>query len=227
MKNNKLQLNDIKIEEKIGDGSYGHIYKIQYIKTSEYFALKRINKRKLKENPGYTDYLFQALYKELECMKKCECENSIKLYGNFQTENNFNIMMELCDSDLAHYLSEKNEGLTSDEIKELFNQLNNAFKKMNANNIIHRDLKLSNILIKHSDSDHKKIIPKLSDYGFSKELKEHSASTRVGTLDTMAPEVVRCEEYNEKADLWSVGVMIYQLYFKELPYKFKVIDIIQ
>jgi len=91
---------------------------------------------------------------------------------------------------------------------------------MNKNNIIHRDLKLGNILIKYTDETKKKFIPKLGDYGLSKELKDQQVTgTHLGTPATMAPEIMMDRKYNEKSDLWSIGIMIYQLHFKEFPYK--------
>ena len=66
-----------------------------------------------------------------------------------------------------------------------------------------------------------KFIPKLTDYGFSKELFDKSSITRtsLGTPVTMAPEVMAKNVYNNKADLWSIGVLLYQLHFNEYPYK--------
>jgi serine/threonine protein kinase len=66
-----------------------------------------------------------------------------------------------------------------------------------------------------------KFIPKLSDYGFSKELNNYNyaSCTHLGTPATMAPEIMMNNPYNEKSDLWSVGVMMYQLYYREVPYE--------
>ena len=92
---------------------------------------------------------------------------------------------------------------------------------MQQHKIIHRDLKLGNILIKFTDESKKNFIPKLSDYGFSKELNNYNfaANTHLGTPATMAPEIIMNYPYNEKSDLWSVGVMMYQLYYKQVPYE--------
>ena len=109
-------------------------------------------------------------------MKKCECENSVRLIKNFETEKNLNIIMELCDSDLFDFLNKRLKPFSAEEIKETFLQLNNVFKIMNKNNIIHRDLKLGNILIKFTDETKKKFIPKLGDYGLSKELKDQQVT---------------------------------------------------
>lgn len=92
---------------------------------------------------------------------------------------------------------------------------------MSQNNILHRDLKLGNILIKFTDEKKTNFIPKLSDYGFSKELNNYNYATctHLGTPATMAPEIMKNQPYNEKSDLWSVGIMMYQCYYREVPYE--------
>ena len=147
----------------------------------------------------------KAFFNELDCMKKCNCKNSVYLYNHIETVNNYNIIMELCDGDLDQELRKRPNGFNTEEVRFIFSQLNNAFKKMVENNIIHRDLKLGNILIKYIDEEKTKFIPKLSDYGLSKELSDKSgiARTSLGTPSTMAPEINK-GKYNNKVDLWSV-----------------------
>ena len=65
--------------------------------------------------------------------------------------------MELCDTDLLIHLNKSPAPFTVDEVRDIFSQLNNAFKKMQENKIIHRDLKLGNILIKYTDETKKKL----------------------------------------------------------------------
>ena len=99
-------------------------------------------------------------------------------------------------------------------------QLNNVFKKMNENNIAHRDIKLNNILVKYLNKEKTKFKVLLSDYGVSKQLSSITKryKTHAGTQIIMAPEILIGEEYNNKCDLWSLGVNIYQLYTKKQPY---------
>ena len=213
-----MSINDFKLEKQIGSGTFGDVYKAYNKHSGMKVAIKRVKKKVLYENGKY---LLNAFYREIECMKKCACENSIKFIKEFQTENNYNIIMELCDTDLLCHLYERKEPFTVDDIRDTFSQLNNAFRKMSENNIIHRDLKLGNILIKFIDESKTKFIPKLSDYGFSKELNNYnfSSNTHLGTPATMAPEIMMNYPYNDKSDLWSVGVMMYQLYYREVPYE--------
>ena len=203
------------MEKKIGSGSFGDVFSGVYKLTGEKIAIKRLNKKKLYQ---YGNYLINAFWKEIDCMKKCECKNSVRLIKNFETQNNFNIIMELCDSDLLLFLNKKRTGFTVDEVRDIFNQLNNVFKIMHNHNIVHRDLKLGNIMIKYIDDAKTKFIPKLSDYGFSKDLNNNVTGTHLGTPATMAPEIMMDIAYNEKSDLWSIGIMMYQLHFREIPY---------
>ena len=157
---------------------------------------------------------------ELKNMKICcnKNENSVKLYEYYNYKDKIAIIMELCDNSLQKILDERKEGFKIEEIYNIMNQLNNTFKIMNENNIIHRDIKLDNILIKYNSN--KDYIVKLTDYGISKQLINTMGTTFIGTPLTMAPEILEGDNnYNNKCDLWSIGIIIYQLYFKEYPYK--------
>ena len=210
-----INYNDIEIIKKIGTGSFGEVFSAFYKKNGLKLAIKRISKKKIAK---YGEYLVNAFHKELECMKKCNCDNSVRFYKQFETLNNYNIIMELCDGDLYSELNKKPDGFNTEEVKYIMLQLNNAFRKLLENNIVHRDLKVGNILVKYTDESKTKFIPKLCDYGFSKELNKNVTSTHLGTPSTMAPEIMKNQPYDSKSDLWSVGVIIYQLHFKGIPY---------
>ena len=209
-----------KIENNIiGAGTFGFVYKGENRQTHEKIAIKKISKDKilssLNESP---EYYLNSLKKEIENMKKCQCENVVKFYDYFEDEKFYSIIMELCDYTLLDYIKKLSKNLTDKEIKDIFFELNNGFKKMVENKIVHRDIKLENILIKIKNN---KIIPKLCDFGFSKEIKEKSKNTSLGTPNTCAPEVLEGKEYDSSVDLWSIGVIIYYCYFKKYPYNYK------
>ena len=219
---NEYMPNNIKRGDLLGEGSFGEVYSGILKSNGKKIAIKRLNKGKLAKCKN--GYLLQAFQFEIECMKKCNCENSVFFYNNFETTTNYNIIMELCDNDLEHELRKRPEGFNVEEIRNIFSQLNNVFKKMVANDIIHRDLKLGNILVKYTNEEKTKFIPKLSDYGFSKVLTEKSTGTYLGTPITMAPEIIDGRSYGKEADLWSVGILLYQLHFNEHPYNGNCID---
>ena len=238
------------IKKEIGKGAFGQVYLAHdLLSKNNLVAIKCINKKMIEED----DYLFKAFWKELEVMKLCKSENSVQLYEYFIYDQSYHIVMELCDSDLDLVLSKRKVGFSEKETKEIFLNLNNVFKIMDKENIIHRDLKLKNVMVKEttkiqsslnilniansinnnsydssstnnsenikSNFNEINFIPKLADFGFSKIMEEDITRTKLGTPATMAPEVMMIKNYSKKADLWSVGVIMYQLLFKTLPFK--------
>ena len=91
---------------------------------------------------------------------------------------------------------------------------------MDKNNISHRDIKLNNILVKYDNKEKNKFRILISDYGVSNQISSltQQLMTHAGTLLIMAPEILKDEPYNNKCDLWSLGVNIYLLYTKKYPY---------
>ena len=230
---NKLS-KDYEIIKLIKENVYTSVYKARiqnyYI---EYVAVKKIKKLQLKqdikENLVVDEITEEDFKKEinkfnrvLENMKKCHCENSVEIYDYFDTENEFVIIMELCDDTLFTELV-KSYGFSVEQIKNILKQLNNVFKLMNYHHIAHRDIELKNILVKYLNKQKTEFKVLLSDYGISNQLNTMTGkySTHAGTQVIMAPEILNGEEYNNKCDLWSLGVNIYQLYTKKPPYSGK------
>ena len=112
--------NKYKIIKKIGSGSFGRVYKGENILNNELIAIKEVSKSLL----DGSEYLFEAFGKELEIMKLCETNNSVKLIEHLEDEEYHFIIMELCDSDLEVVLKEKKNGFTENEVKIILIQLN-------------------------------------------------------------------------------------------------------
>ena len=145
-------------------------------------------------------------------MEKLNHKNIVKLYDKIYTDKHIFLIMELCDGDLNSYI--KNNTLTDNVIKDIMKQLIEVLKYIMDNNIVHRDLKPHNILI------NKDYTLKLADFGFAKEFKETLLTDTVcGSPLYMAPEILNHHKYNIKSDLWSVGVILYEMVMKEHPFK--------
>jgi len=125
--------------------------------------------------------------------------------------------MELWDCNLADILNQKKkkkEKFNFNEILEILMQLNNTFKILVKNKVIHRILKLENILLKRENGQN---IWKLMDYGANNISEQDYLEVR--TVDLyIAPEIISGEIYNNKCELWSLGIILYILYFQEVPY---------
>ena len=233
--------NYYEIEKVIGASGFSNVYKGSLKETNELRAIKVISLENMKQEL-LIQYDKEKARKKLnvyveefilgfEIMKICSNNNnnSVKCYEYFINEDEFVIIMELCDQNLSKLLrkriSEKGHGFSSEEIYEIMKQLNNTFKIMYKNNIAHRDLSLENIIIKYIDIELKNYIIKLSGYGQCIRLTSLTSQywdEIIGTLLYMAPEILNEEKCNYKCDLWSLGIIIYELIFGETPYKGKI-----
>ena len=151
------------IDKKIGDGKYGAVYKAKNNNTGEQKAIKIIDKNKIqfiiqKDKIGEPteDEINQFLsrfFKEIENMKiiqgkNKENSNTVIFYECYLTKEELAIVMELCDNTLLDVFIKKTETFNPDDIYILLNQLNNSFKIIQENKLVHNSINLENILIK-------------------------------------------------------------------------------
>jgi surface protein len=229
-------------KDDIGHGSYGTVYKATKKDTKEVRAIKLIDIEKFKKdceaNGHYltekeiNDFI-KSIKGEITIMQKMEGENqqnknTVKFYEYYYKENKeIAIVMELCDENFAKMIGTRrmnNKKFTFDEIRNILHQLNNCFKIMIKNKIAHRDLKPLNILVKYEGEKEKNnYILKICDYGEAKVLAKTKTllSKVVGTYTFMAPEIMLKKEntkFDLKCDLWSLGIIIYYLYFGKYPF---------
>jgi len=232
--NGNITSNNFKIIDTIKDNIYTTVYKAE-LPDGRLIAVKKIHKEKIKEEMKFskcqeviTDEEFnpeiEKFNKEIKNMKRCHCENSVEIIDYYDTKDEFIILMELCDETLFHILCRKKSGFSAEEIKKVLLQLNKVFKLMNKYNIAHRDIKLNNILVKYLNEEKTEYKVLLSDYGISNHLSSLTSKfmTHAGTQLIMAPEILNGKNYNNKCDLWSLGIIIFQLYTKKFPYSHPV-----
>ena len=154
--------------------------------------------------------------------KNDENEYTVHLYEYFDNNEEFVIVMELCDDNLLTIFANRKDNFSPQEIYGLLTQLNASFKIMVENNLVHRALNLENILIKYKTEKKDSYIIKLkltNDSGLIKDLSNMGKSTKIQSdLTFIAPEILKRKDYNEECDLWSLGVIIYALTFREHPF---------
>ena len=195
----------------ISHGIFGSIYKGINKQTGNYVGIKEINKLKYKKLSG-------TPFNEEEIEKKINLPINTTLKETINTEKNFYIIMDLAISNLEDFLKMRESPFSIIEIKEILNQLNEDLKIKERENIIMKDMKLSNILIFLNKIN--KITIKLSDFDSSK----FSDRTKVNSINleeiplTSAPEVLNAESISNKSDIWSLGIIIYYMLFKEYPF---------
>ncbi len=197
----------IKIEE-IGSNLFSKVYRAKNNLSDNYVAIKEIKKININEN---------NILKVIETMKKLN--NSVLLIDSFETTDYYYLILELCLLSLEKYLDIRENPLTINEIREMLLELNKCVKEMKEKKIIHGNLKPSNILLSLNKSNINKMNFKISDFGIN-DLRDVTKMNLNNIQITMSPEVLKGEKdkISSKTDIWSLGIIIYYMLFKEFPY---------
>ena len=194
------------ILEMIGEGAFGKVYKGQRKCTNQIVAIKKIIKKGKKEKE------LKNLRQEIDILHRLYHENIIQCLDSFETNTEFCLVTELATGQLYEIVQEDKK-LPENEIKNIALQLTSALFYLHSNNIIHRDIKPQNVLISASG------IIKICDFGFARAIDNKTMITSIkGTPLYMAPELLKEYPYNKKADLWSLGVILYELYVGQPPF---------
>lgn len=183
----------------VGEGSSGKVRACKLGSVS--MAVKIISK---KQNKHFTE-------REVDIMSTLHHENIIQIHEVVETSSDICIVMELAENgDLLDKVM--NTGLSTEEVKKAFSELVSAVKYCHEQNIVHRDLKLENILISKSGQ------VKVADFGFSRTV-EDLAQTSCGSKSYASPELLQGQTYDaKKADIWSLGVVLYAMVCGSLPF---------
>ena len=196
--------------KQLGTGSFGRVYLVSHNETKELFALKTIEKRKIMTTYGKLD----IIYNEINIHSKLSHQNIIKLYNMHEDDETINIIMEYApNGNLYQMIKKEKTGFSESKSFDYFIQVINAVYYLHSNNIIHRDIKPENLLLCEDNK------LKLCDFGWSKELSLENRSTFCGTMEYMAPEIVGSENYDYSVDIWSLGILLYELLFGHSPFK--------
>jgi len=223
----------------LGQSSFAIIYKgtdkkskeSKAIKIYEIERVKAFLKNNLKRIPTEEELkkYFDAFENEAINMnilqgKNKENENAVILDNCFETENEFTIVMEKCDDNLFNHLADRKKSFNSEEIHEILKQLNNSFKIMVENKILHRAIKLQNILLKYLNEKKTEYIVKLKltdDCCLSDNSSKFLDTNFDRNYRIYSPEVLNEKDFTEQSDLWSVGILIYTLYTMVFPFNGK------
>ena len=192
--------------KRIGKGSFSTIYKAFNTKDNKQYAIKEviIDKKSVKSN----------VKREFLVLKKLNHPNIVKLY-DLIIDTNYNNIYFVFDyyskGDFAKFLN--NKPLKEKYCKKYAKQLGDGLQYLIENNIIHRDLKPQNILLTNE------LNIKITDFGFARKFDKNTLlNTLCGSPMYMAPEIINKLDYSIKSDLWSVGIIIYQMFYGKVPF---------
>ena len=222
--------------EVLGQTPFGSIYKGKDKNSKEEKAIKIMEKSSVEADlraqgieltnnnieKYFKSFMKEAKYMEILQGKNKINKNAVFIDKSFLSDKEFVIVMEKCDNNLfKHLISIKKRPFNADEIYEILKQLNKSLEIMVNNKILHRALKPQNILLKYLNKEKSKFLVKLKITYDSCSLNDSSNLITLAidknNLRVASPEILK-KEKNIKSDLWSLGILIYFLYFQEYPF---------
>lgn len=199
----------------IAAGNYGSVSIVKCNRTGVQYGMKRVNwtnKTKAQQ---------QESRNEVEVMRRLDHPNIVRFIDAFVENNYLHIVMEYADAmDLEKYLVDKlrrREAVAEGTIMRIFVQIALGLRTLHKSRLLHRDLKSANVFLTRSGG------VKLGDFGFAKQLTSTLAlaATVCGTPYYFSPELCQKTPYNNKADVWSLGVILYEMINLRKPFEAK------
>ena len=220
------KVEDLTLIKFLGKGAFGEVYLSQKTNSNKYFATKKID-RKIADRPKLKKYLIN----EINILKTLNHPNIVRLEEVKKNDEFYYIVMEYINggglSDcLKKYMDKYGKAFSEEIVQHLMRQILDALAYIHDKNIIHRDLKLDNIMVNfdsQADKDNLNMMKakvKLIDFGFSVLITEENlARTTVGSPINMDPIILekfnklrdKNITYDTKADIWSLGTVCYEL----------------
>jgi len=201
-------MEEYEIKEKVGKGSYSDVHRSICRCKEKEFAVKMIHKQR--KNSQFNS----RIKVEIEALTTLQHKNILSAIEYFETEEDVNIIMPLCDEDLLHFLHKRGK-LSEAEAKDIMLQLVSAMCYAWKKGFCHRDIKLENILMIGEQQVF------IGDWGLAAKIKSHNdiLNDVVGSLPTQCPQIILEQPYKgPAADIWSLGVVLYALVTGKLPF---------
>ncbi|KAH8682845.1 kinase-like domain-containing protein [Tricladium varicosporioides] len=204
----RFHLGMFEIGRPLGKGKYGRVYLVRERASGFICALKVLHKSEIRQGG-----VEKQVQREVEIQSNIRHPNILQLYGHFHDSKRIFLILEFAGKgELYKHLRRENrfpEWKAAVYIAQMAAALNYLHKK----HIMHRDIKPENILV----GIHGEL--KIADFGWSVHAPSSRRRTMCGTLDYLPPEIVNRCSYSESVDLWSLGVLIYELLVGEAPFE--------
>ncbi|KAI3325487.1 kinase-like protein [Xylariaceae sp. AK1471] len=207
-----FHLGMFEIGKPLGKGKYGRVYLARDREQKFICALKVLYKNELQHARDQIQ-----VRREIEIQSNLRHPNILKLYGHFHDAKRIFIILEFAGQGELYKHLRKAQRFPEWRAAQYIAQMACALRYLHRKHVIHRDIKPENILV----GIHGEI--KISDFGWSVHAPGNRRNTYCGTLDYLPPEMIRPRgsdnSYDEKVDLWSLGVLMYEFLVGEAPFE--------
>ncbi|KAL7590214.1 hypothetical protein Lser_V15G38742 [Lactuca serriola] len=202
---------DYVVGKQLGSGSFSVVWHARHKVHGTEVAIKEILTGKLNKK------LEESLMSEIDILSNINHPNIIRLHEMIKEPGKIHLVLEYCKGgDLSMFIQRRQGRIPKSTSLHLMQQLAAGLKVLRDNQIIHRDLKPQNLLLS-SNEDNSTL--KIADFGFARSLQPRGlAETLCGSPLYMAPEIMQLHKYDAKADLWSVGAILFQLVTGRTPF---------
>lgn len=215
-----LPLDKYIVDSKIGEGTYGEVFKVKNKELGIFRAMKKI------DVPDNNPEKVKEIKNEINLLKSMDHPNIVKILEFYYSNNSFFLIMEYCNGEELYDQIIKYKHFSEEKAAYIMYQVLSAVFYCHNMSIIHRDLKPENILI---DSSGENFSVKIIDFGTSltfEDNKKIAPKKVIGSIYYVAPEVLS-GKYNEKCDIWSCGVILYILLSGKPPFGGEDTEIIE
>jgi len=192
----------------LGKGAFGEVMLMREKKTNYLVAVKSIDKSSLR-NP----VALKSLISEIGIQKRIQHENIIRLFGHVENDKKIYIIMEYASKGSLFQLIRRKKRFTEKEAFFFFTQTCSATHFLHKHRLIHRDIKPENLLITENGT------LKLCDFGCCALGQDRK--TFCGTIEYIAPEIIKRQVYGDKADIWSLGILLFEMLHGYAPFRGK------
>ena len=229
------------LEKSLGKGAYGEVYLTTVKGDSKLIATKKLDKD-FCENPTMKKYLIN----EINILKMLNHPNIVKFVDLKKTSNHYYIMMEYCNGGelykaLEKYIEKNGKPFPQEIVQHFMRQIVDAFKYIHSKDIMHRDIKLENILLNYDTNEDKqnqnlmKANIKIIDFGFAAKIDKNGLRyTTLGSPINMDPLILNELQkrgkktqklgYDKKSDIWSIGTICYEMAIGKYVFDAEKID---
>ncbi|KAG5658944.1 hypothetical protein KAF25_007497 [Fusarium avenaceum] len=208
----QFHLGMFEIGRPLGKGKFGRVYLARERTTGFICALKVLHKNELQA--GRVE---KQVRREIEIQSNLRHPNILQLYGHFHDSKRVFLILEFAGKGELYKHLRKESRFPEWKAAQYIAQMASALRYLHRKHVIHRDIKPENILV----GIHGEI--KISDFGWSVHAPNNRRKTMCGTLDYLPPEMIKPGTsdnfYNEKVDLWSLGVLTYEFLVGEAPFE--------